>query len=294
MYRKSVSSFHFRQSLSCIRALGLLSVRRHGRHLIPFGLAMVVLLSCVNTALAGVVITRVGFKGSNSDLTMTIFGNGFGSAPPGIPCRSCATSHIAIGGGIGCSSVYNISAWTNTFIVLGGIQGNPGNNVLIKIENPHNQAIGVATATIPSSIALVSPKIRSVAIGGTGKNLQLTISGSGFGPAPPGVPGEASVPFFSFVDEPFSSAAWQAGYQGCGQADFVLLNFVSWSNTKIRISGFSNEYGKGSPANHHYTVAPGDTVAIAVGNSLTQFGLEFGHDYYSPAGAGALWGGTLP
>jgi len=277
-------------------------VRSNHRRLALCALSVAALLTSQNIAIAaGATIARVVFQGTNAELTIIISGSGFGSAPPGIPCKSCTTPYIKIGGRIGCFDKYNIVSWTDSRIVLSGLQANPDNEILVSVTNPQNKTIGVLSAATSKSIRLTSTKIAAVAFAGSGRNLQMTITGSGFGAAPPGVPGEGDLPFFLFTDLPFDTVQWYAGYIGCGIST-MGLDYASWSDTKIVISGFGSEYGKGPRSSRSWRVAPGDIVAIAVANSATD-GLKIGYGFSaaktfipfaSPLGTGALWAGPLP
>jgi hypothetical protein len=267
------------------------------------GAAIATLLIWTSIAVAGPSITSVSFAGTNANLRITISGRGFGLAP-GVPCKSCTTPHLNIGGRIGCLEAYNIVSWTDNRIILSGFQGNPGGTVLVAVENPQNKSSDLRGATIPASLDIApSPTIESVIFSDSGRNLHMTVKGSGFGVAPRGVPGDRDLPFFSFIDRPFSPFQWVAGYTSCGAINAVTLKYLSWSATRIVISGFGSEYGKGSAAYRHWTVAPDDRVAIAVANSGTS-GLKMSYNIFnfgpqdpgvlSPLGAGTLWGGRLP
>jgi hypothetical protein len=271
------------------------------------GLAMVGLLTWAGVAAAaGATIASVAFTGTNADLTITISGSGFGLAPPHVPCKSCATPYLNIGGRIGCSGAYNIASWTPSRIILSGFQGSPGGDVIISVENPQNKTISVKPTAIPSSITITSsPKIDSVVFTGSGRNLKMTISGSGFGTAPRNVPGDLDVPFFAFVDLPFDAGPWGgaapgqwgAGYESssCGWSNSVTLRYASWSPTRIAISGFGPNYGRGPRNAHKWTVSPGDIVTIFVANSGTGgLALSYTFNVLSPLGTGTLWGGLLP
>jgi hypothetical protein len=256
---------------------------------------VVVVASLIWTSIAvaaGPRIASVTFTGTNADLTITISGSGFGQAPLGVPCKSCATPYLNIGGRIGCSDAYNIASWKDQKIILRGFQGNPGGNVIVAVENPQNRSLGVFAAMIPTSVVVASsPTIQSVVFSGSGRNLHLIIIGSGFGNTPPGVPGNQNSPFFAFIDHPFNLARqWVAGYTSCGGADAVTLKYASWSARRIVISGFGSNYGK-----ENWEVKPGDIVAIAIANSGTN-GLKMSYNFavYSPLGTGSLWVGPLP
>jgi hypothetical protein len=124
----------------------------------------------------------------------------------------------------------------------------------------------------------------------------MIINGVSFGKAPPNVSGDLDLPLFSFVDLPFDTKAqWVAGYTSCGTNAAVTLGYASWSPTKIAISGFGREYGRGPRKYHNWTVSSGDIVSIAVANSGTN-GLKMNYSFlvFSPLGTGTLWGGRLP
>ncbi len=187
--------------------------------------------------------------------------------------------------------------------MLSGLQANPYNQILVSVTNPQNKTVGVLSATTSTSIKLTSTKIATVAFAGSGRNLHMTITGSGFGAAPPGVPGEMDLPFFLFTDVPLKSVGWNAGYIGCGNNDSVALDYRSWSDKKIVISGFGSAYGKGPPNDRNFRVEPGDIVQIAVANSATD-GLKIGYSFNAtqtiangfptPLGTGSVWSGQLP
>lgn len=260
------------------------------------GVALVLLLGWGNIAsAAGSKITNITFTGTNAGLTIVISGSGFGSSPPGVPCKSCKTPYLQITGRIGCTDLYNIVSWKDDFITLNGLQANPGSNILVTVENPQNKTVGVFAKAVPKSIAIVSPTINSVAFGGSGETLRMTVTGTGFGATPPSLPAQTNLPFFVFIDRPFAPATWEAGYANCGFGDAVALNYVSWSDTKISIDGFGRSYGRGPRGSRKWTVASGDVVAIAAANSSTK-GMALSYDLHfdNPVGNGTVWGGQLP
>jgi hypothetical protein len=301
MYKGIVARFRL-QSLSrarCDRRAP--RVRSNHRRIALCALSVAALLTSRSIAVAAsATIAGVAFQGTNAALTIIISGSGFGLAPPGIPCTSCTTPFINIGGRIGCFDNYNIVSWTDRRIVLSGLQANRDNQILVSVTNPQNKTVGVLTVT-SKSIQVTPTKIATVAFTGSGRNLHMTITGSGFGAAPPGVPGEGNLPFLLLTDLPYEAAQWNAGYIGCGNNDAVTLDYASWSDTKIVISGFGGEYGKGPSNVHFWRVTPGDIVAIAVANSAN--GLKIGYSFIapntsivfaSPLGTGTVWAGHVP
>ena len=87
-----------------------------------------------------------------------------------------------------------------------------------------------------------------MAFSGAGANLQITITGTGFGAAPPGVPGNTDIPFLNFLDWNVKNPGqdnfpWAAGWQAQGITDTVTLKYASWSDTQIVATGFGGAYG---------------------------------------------------
>jgi hypothetical protein len=58
---------------------------------------------------------------------------------------------------------------------------------------------------------------------------------------------------------------WNAGYCGAYECDGVTLNYASWSNTQIVMSGFGGQYANGS-----WYVNPRDAFCVAVWPSTGQ------------------------
>jgi hypothetical protein len=301
MYKALVARFRHRPPSLAPYDRQAPRVRANHRRLALFPLSITALLTSRSIVVAAsATITGVAFHGTNAALTVIISGSGFGSAPSGIPCKSCTTPYINIGGRIGCFDSYNIVSWTGSQIVLSGLEANPYNQILISVTNPQNKTVGVLSTAISPSIQLsASPKIATVAFTGSGRNLHMTITGSGFGAVPPGVPGERNLPSLLFTDLPLETPQWNAGYVGCDKTSLVTLDYASWSDTKIVISGFGGAYGKGPSSAHFWQVTPGDVVSITVANSANdlKIGYSFNTDYplfASPLGTGTVWSGQLP
>jgi hypothetical protein len=255
------------------------------------GLHLMAALAGANLALAqSPTISEVTITGTNAHLAVAIGGTGFGTFPTALPCMNCTTPYLNItdGRGYGCQ-LFNITTWTETAIAFSGFQGNPGDNVLVLVTNPQNSLVGGEQTSVPKSIVLATPTIKSVSFSPPiGENLEMTIIGAGFGAmAPPGVPGTGDLPFFSFVDKPFDQKGeWQAGY---GE-DMITLKYGLWSPNRIVIVGFGGTYGTNGAKVH-----PNDPVEIAVANSGT-CGLNVNtvNVALGPTSIGAVWGGHLP
>jgi hypothetical protein len=250
------------------------------------------LLTCSNLALAAnPKITSVAFTGPNVNLRVVIFGTGFGPAPPGVPCTKCSTPYLKVVYGRGDScQVFNISSWTPTQIVFSGVSGDPGDAVLVLVKNPQNHLVGISSrVTIPRTIEFASPRIKSVTFAGLiGRNLEMTILGSGFGVSPPNFPFVGNLLFFAFADRPFeATGGWTAGYAQDRVQDTVTLKYGFWSPDKIVILGFGGAYGKNG-----FEIRPNDLVLIFVANSAT-CGLGL-NSFFGPTSIAAAWGGHLP
>jgi hypothetical protein len=262
------------------------------------GLSLVALMACASVALAaGPTITRATFTGNTTHLVMTLSGSGFGSPPSGVPCKLCATPYLNIGSDIGCRNDYNLESWSDSKIVVSGLQGNSNDFIFIGVTNPQNNTVGFLGAPIPESLMVWRPKITSVSFTNIGKDLRMTISGTGFGVAPAGVPGKADLSYFSFVDRPFEPTTWQAGYANGGVTslrDWVTLDYLTWSVTKIEIGGFGGKYGKGPLSAGHWQVAPNDPVEIAVADTNScGLGIDRQPSPYIPVATWPVWGGYL-
>jgi hypothetical protein len=134
------------------------------------------------------------------------------------------------------------------------------------------QAVPIRSAT---------PHIVGVAFSGSGANTVLTIDGSGFGNAPSQVPFTGNLANFLLVDGGSgTSAPFEAGSTNFGSnSNVVTLNYQSWSDNQIVISGFSGAYGQSG-----YTMHPGDLLHFTVWNSTAT----------SASSANDVWTGAIP
>jgi len=111
------------------------------------------------------------------------------------------------------------------------------------------------------SVTPPGPVITDVSFSGTPANYTLTISGSGFGTLPDGLPFNGDTPYLRIAD------AAQLGFGEWGYSgDANTLAYQSWSDSQIQVSGFGGQ--------------PGDAIALALWNPVS--------------GAGATWGGNVP
>jgi hypothetical protein len=220
-------------------------------------------------------ITDVTFTtASDGTYTATITGHNFGAAPAGIPCTLCAPQQVQVNDLASPQSLdlKNVTAWSKTQITVSGISANPGDPIRLAI---FNAAAGNAAAwgglVSPSATA---PIIKHIRVSGSGATLQMTVTGSGFGKAPAGALGMVTDSAFLLVSD-YSAAAivnggmdsagdypWNAGFCGTGDCDGVKVGYVSWTPTKIVLSGFGGAYGYDG-----FVAAPGDALCIGVAST---------------------------
>jgi len=103
--------------------------------------------------------------------------------------------------------------------------------------------LAVVLAAVPAAGLMAAPKITRITFAGDSANITETITGSGSGAAPAGVPcTSCTTPLLSFVNE------WR-----CFNSN---INITSWTDNKIIVSGLA--------AN------PGDAIVTLVTNSNSQ------------------------
>ena len=177
------------------------------------------------------------------------------------------------------------TAWSDTQVIIDNYQlGFTGDAVEFALWKPNSSDPKDAVVwggNIPP-FRDGTPHISEVTFGGRGKNLHMTIEGSGFGNAPPGVPGTGDTAFFQLVDYAYHlrpsnlSSYFRAGYSGDnGLIDDITLAYSSWNDSKIEINGFRGQYG-----DNGLDVHSGDPVAIEVWSTKTL--------------AATVWGGRIP
>ena len=234
-------------------------------------------------------INSVQFTGSAGSYTLTLQGSGFGSPTVSLPHQG-DVSNFRVGdsatfnesGYTGDADTLLFKSWTNTEIVVEGFGGQPGDAVTIALWNSTSQNGATWGGNVPTTGL---PQITSVELSGTGQNVQIVVNGTEFGSAPaslpaPGTPGDTN--YLRFIDFKShcgsSSSAFAAGFAGWGvlTPNSVTLDYASWSNTQIVISGFGGAYGTGCA-----TYVDGDPIVIVVYNSADT----------SQTGRQTAWGG---
>ncbi len=213
--------------------------------------ALLPMLVGATSAMAAVpTISKVTLTKTGTTFSATITGKSLGAAPAGIPCTNCAIPEFFLVDApkLASSVAYNITGWSNTSITLTGIAVPAGDAIFLGATNDAAKNLATWSGNVPGKVKPQNPKIKSVAFSGSGQTLQITVTGSGFGSAPSGVPGSGDIPFLEYLewsvkDKQQFNYPWAAGWNGQGFTDTVTFNYTSWSDTKIVINGFGGAYG---------------------------------------------------
>lgn len=238
-------------------------------------------------------IASISPIGPTSNQTIIISGNEFGNAAS---CdgdtrwlqifnltRNWSAGHFNQASGchthdsFGDQVTVNVTTWTPHRIVVSGINGRYGGNLVyqigdridVKVWNPQTgqgPAVYRTWITNTSEPPVGFPKITSVTpITTTTSNQTITITGSGLGNMKPC---SGDTPWLELHAEN-SYRAWNAGYNtsrtGCQSGsggDLVTLNITSWTPDKIVISGIPGWGG-------NWSLAPGDGIRFSVWNPET-------------------------
>lgn len=255
--------------------------------------ALVLTASCGDGAsTAPPAIATVTVSGTASDETVSLAGSGFGnpglqiSLPylgdlPNFRIFDVAEPGQGEWGYTGDTNALAYLSWLDTQIVVSGLGGSPGDAIIVVVWN--DSGAGATWGGNVPPTATDTPNITAVQFSGAGQTLHMTIRGSGFGSAPVPMPYTGDLDHFFFEDDrtPCSGAAlFNAGWTFWGElpASAITLQYASWSDTEIQVSGFAGQYGQGCA-----TVEAGDPVAIAVFNSAAT----------GPGGAQTAWGGII-
>ncbi len=206
------------------------------------------LLATAANAAAAPAVKKVKFTGTAGAYGATLSGTAFGTAPAGVPCTACAIPEFSLvaSKSIATGLTYGITAWTNTKITLTAINGSAGDAVFAIVKNDALKNVATWGGNFPGGKG--NPVVKSVAFSGSGKNLKVTVTGSGFGAAPSGVPGTGDIPYLNYLEWNIKSPGqdnypWAAGWEAQGITDTVTLKYTSWSDTQIVASGFAGAYG---------------------------------------------------
>jgi hypothetical protein len=193
-------------------------------------------------------ISKVTFTTTGSTFGATVTGLHFGAAPAGVPCSPCSVAEFTLTDlpHITSAVSYGISAWSDTYVTLTNITAPAADGVDIVLKNDTLKNYATWGGNFPGKAK--NPKIKSVTFSGSGATLKITITGTGFGAAPAGVPGTVDIPYLNFLDWNVKAPGqfnvpWGAGWAAQGLSDTVTLNYASWTDTQIVINGFGGAYG---------------------------------------------------
>jgi len=231
--------------------------------------------STANAAISVPKIHDVQFSGQNGNYSATITGENFGVTPNGIPCNACQPLQLQIVDVVSqpAQQTINVTSWSDTSITVTGIAVSKGDSVLVGV---YNQTLGNVDTWGGPVIKQKkdTPIISSIAKSGEGADLNLTITGSGFGPAPSGIGDNFESPFFVFTDYnaqlPGSDGfPWNGGFCGQNDCNAVTVNISSWTDTQIVMDGFGTSYGNDWVVNPHDAFCVGIWSSQSTSNGTT-------------------------
>jgi hypothetical protein len=105
------------------------------------------------------------------------------------------------------------------------------------------------------------PNIKSVSRIKPQQYQKIVISGSGFGTMQPY---DGNSAYIRIRDK---TGAWDAGHVSSSETDSVWLDVTQWSDTKIVITGFTNDYGQ-----QNWVLNKGDHLEVYVWNPQSDSG----------------------
>jgi hypothetical protein len=194
-------------------------------------------------AITSVVFSRVGrARYQPHTYAVTIRGTGFGAPPQPTPFvgltdrfRIANNAQLGFGeyGYTGEHKKLSYQRWSDTEIVVRGFKARPGDSAVVALwdERGHGAAWGANVTPIPER----TPRIEKVTFRGGGKNLRITITGSGFGDAPRRMPYRGNLDYFSFTN----SGAAPKPVRHCSAPALLV-------STDIPLTGHSCATGRGA------------------------------------------------
>lgn len=243
-------------------------------------------------AVANPTISSVQLTGNPGDYTITINGAGFGGSPvsPGYvgdtsDFRIADAAQLGFGewGFTGDAKTLTYQTWSDGQVVLSGFGGSPADALALAIWNPSTGLGATWGGNVPPTNSS-TPQISSVTFSGSGANTTMTITGSGFGSSPFSGPFTGDLNDLQFLDfrtpSNGASSLFGAGDEGFGDISpySVTLNYQSWSNNQIVITGFGGTYGQNGA-----TLDVGDPVTVTLWNSADS----------NAGGPQTAWGGIV-
>jgi subtilase family serine protease len=192
-------------------------------------------------------ITGVTFTGSVADPTITVTGSGFGSAPPVFAAGCSASGNDYSGNGLyltdnthdwnagqpGDCIGLNFSTYSNTQVVLtlGNYYDSSSSNTMLNDGDAFT--VDVAGATYTGTVSGLRAAISGVQFSGPVPDPTITVTGSGFGSAPPSVAAACSASGNDYSGNSLyltdNTHDWNAGKPG----DCIGLGLFIYSNTEV-------------------------------------------------------------
>jgi hypothetical protein len=205
--------------------------------------------------------------------TITFNGSGFGTGgPAGFTGNSAIFEFqdLTQGWNAGDSNIstavtVQFGTWSDTQVTIHGFGGafgqgsfvlKAGDQVSVALANPQTGLWGSAQAAVSS----VRPAVTAWSPGAisTAQNQTITFNGSGFGTGgPAGFTGNSGI--FEFQD---LTQGWNAGDSNISTT--VTVQFGTWADNRIVISGFGGAFGQGS-----FVLKAGDQLNVAFANPLS-------------------------
>jgi hypothetical protein len=229
-------------------------------------------------------ITNLAISGGPTTFTLSISGTNFYALGQSLPFTGTGTTtnmsvvdYYYLGsaerGYAGDATPLDYLIWTNSFVQVGDLIGNPGDAITVSMFPPSSPAGAVWAGNIPGGPAGI-PEIDSVQVAGCLTNLIFTIYGKNFGPPPVPMPTNTNLNYFLMQDHRVHGMLEVGGRRwGHGSPDSIVPTFMSWTNNKIVlcVNGAAAGFQNGDPL----------TIVIWQSTDTSQTGLQ------------TAWGGTL-
>jgi hypothetical protein len=223
-------------------------------------LAPLVLVMAAHTSYGATEPTVTGAKiiPKPDHVDAVIHGRHFGISPVPLPCVACNIIELQWFFFGQPAEPVTITGWTDSRIELTDIKGGSlGATAIFSIKNDSLGTTVAAATNVPGGPP--GPVIKRMKLAHAGRKLMITISGSGFGETPPGIPGNIDTPYFQFLVWVTGGSGglypWSAGAPN----NCVSLNYETWTDSSIVISGLGGCFG--------YKASRGYAVVAALYNN---------------------------
>ncbi len=218
-------------------------------------------------------IANVTFTKTGQTWSATVSGHNFGPAPSGIPCNACSPMQMQVVdlANLATQETIDVTAWSDTAVTIKHITAATGDAMQVAVFNA-TQGNAAAWGGRVSHASHV-PHISSIVAVPHGRKTLFTINGNGFGPAPPQVGHDTTSPFLILTDfnrheKNGFGFPWSGGFCNAGGCNQVTVNYTSWNDTQVVISGYgAARYGGGGG---DWTVHPHDAFCVGIWASTNQ------------------------